>query len=151
MKRSIVIAGLAVATAGRAHAQAAQPEEIVVLGRQIEQNLPQQLAAFGVKMDTLSRADVVNGAYVDVTQVLEAKTPGLFMLPKNGPFDSPTSRCSARGPTTCSGSSTACESITVSTRERRRSTRFRARWSSGSSQCKAARLCSMARPRRPAR
>jgi vitamin B12 transporter len=38
-------------------------------------------------MDTLSRADVLNGAYVHVTQVLEAKTPGLFMLPKNGPFD----------------------------------------------------------------
>jgi outer membrane cobalamin receptor len=87
MKRSIVIAGLAAVSAARVHAQAAQPEEIVVLGRQIEQNLPQQLAEFGVKMDTLTRADVLNGSYVDVTQVLEAKTPGLFMLPKNGPFD----------------------------------------------------------------
>ncbi len=86
-KTSALIVALSAAAASRAQAQAAQPEEIIVLGRQIEQNLPQQLADFGVKMDTLSRADVTNGAYVDLTQVLEAKTPGLFMLPKNGPFD----------------------------------------------------------------
>jgi vitamin B12 transporter len=87
MKRSVVVAGLAFAAVCPLSSQAAEPEEIVVLGRQIEQSVPQQLAEFGTKMDTLSRADVINGAYVDVTQVLEAKTPGLFMLPKNGPFD----------------------------------------------------------------
>jgi vitamin B12 transporter len=68
-------------------AQPPQPEEIVVIGRQLEQTLPQQLAEYGVRVDTLVRQDIVNGAYVDVAQALQSLAPGLFMLPKNGPFD----------------------------------------------------------------
>ncbi|MEO8467568.1 MAG: TonB-dependent receptor [Gammaproteobacteria bacterium] len=68
-------------------AQQSTPEVITVTGRQIEQSLPQQIAEYGVQLDTLSREDVRNGSYVDVTQLLQMRSPGLFMLPKNGPFD----------------------------------------------------------------
>ncbi len=68
-------------------AQQSTPEVITVTGRQIEQTLPQQIAEYGSRLDTVSREDIRNGAYVDVTQALQALSPGLFMLPKNGPFD----------------------------------------------------------------
>ncbi len=68
-------------------AQQSTPEVITVTGRQIEQTLPQQIAEYGTRLDMVSRQDIRNGAYVDVTQAVQALSPGLFMLPKNGPFD----------------------------------------------------------------
>ena len=68
-------------------AQPSTSEVITVTGRQIEQTLPQQIAEYGTRLDRVSRQDIRNGAYVDVTQAVQALSPGLFMLPKNGPFD----------------------------------------------------------------
>jgi len=38
-------------------------------------------------VDTITREDYANLAFVDVTQGLEALVPGLSLRPKNGPFD----------------------------------------------------------------
>jgi outer membrane cobalamin receptor len=63
------------------------PAEIVVTATRLEEALPQQLAQYGVRVDTLSRQAVQNGSYIDVAQSLQALAPGLYLQPKNGPFD----------------------------------------------------------------
>lgn len=68
-------------------ANAADLSEVRVVGTRLEETLPEQLAQFGIRVDTLSREDVRHGSYVDVAQSLQALAPGLYLQPKNGPFD----------------------------------------------------------------
>src|SRR6185312_12546705 len=82
-----------VAPAARAQAAADEAassgslEEVQVTATRLEQDLPQDLAAAGVQVDTISGAAVQQGGYQDVAGALAALAPGLFILPKNGPFD----------------------------------------------------------------
>lgn len=81
---------LVLTAAGAAQAQQAEtaPEaEVLVTAKRLEETLPQQLARLGTRVGTVSREDVANGSYVDVAQSLQALAPGLYLQPKNGPFD----------------------------------------------------------------
>jgi vitamin B12 transporter len=49
--------------------------------------LPQQLSQYGVRVDSISSAKIQNGGYLDVAGALEALSPGLYISPRNGPFD----------------------------------------------------------------
>ena len=61
-------------------------EQVVVTGR-LEEDLPIDLEKYGTRVDTVSAEQIRNGGYLDVTQTLQALTPGLYISPKNGPFD----------------------------------------------------------------
>lgn len=62
-------------------------DEVTISAKRLEETLPQQLAKFGTRVSTMTRDQVDNGAYVDVAQSLQALAPGLYIQPKNGPFD----------------------------------------------------------------
>jgi outer membrane cobalamin receptor len=61
--------------------------EVQVTARTLEDTLPEQLAQTGVRVDVIPAAAIRNGGYNDVSTALQALAPGLFILPKNGPFD----------------------------------------------------------------
>jgi vitamin B12 transporter len=65
----------------------AQPEEIVVTAKRLEQNLPQILSSQGVRVDTITADEILKHSYVDIAQTLQNLAPGLYLSPKNGPFD----------------------------------------------------------------
>jgi outer membrane cobalamin receptor len=62
-------------------------DEVVVTAKSLEDELPQQLSQYGVRVDTISAAQIKNGGYLDVAGALEALSPGLYISPRNGPFD----------------------------------------------------------------
>jgi outer membrane cobalamin receptor len=70
-----------------AFAQTTAIEEIVVTAPRLEQNLPRILAAQGTRVDTIPSAEIAKRAYVDIAQALQGLAPGLYVSPKNGPFD----------------------------------------------------------------
>ena len=84
--RLLVAASFGMVWATELPAETPAPEqEVVVIG--LEEQLPQQLAEYGTHVDTISREAVRNGSYADVAQSLQALAPGLYVQPKNGPFD----------------------------------------------------------------
>ena len=60
---------------------------VVVTGRSLEDTLPETLSRTGVKVDVITDPAIRAGGYLDVAQALQALTPGLYVQPKNGPFD----------------------------------------------------------------
>jgi vitamin B12 transporter len=84
--RLVLGAAVAAITGSQAVAQSA-PDEVVVSTNRLEETLPEELSKYGMRLETVTRADVRNGSYVDVTQSLQALAPGLYLQPKNGPFD----------------------------------------------------------------
>jgi hypothetical protein len=80
--------GWAAICAPFAHAQTASSlDEVIVTAKSLEDELPQQLSAYGTRVDTISAAKIQNGGYLDVAGALEALAPGLYISPRNGPFD----------------------------------------------------------------
>lgn len=61
-------------------------DEVTVTGR-LEETLPQELARFGSRVETISAEQVQRGGYNDITQTVQALTPGLYISPLSGPFD----------------------------------------------------------------
>jgi outer membrane cobalamin receptor len=62
-------------------------ENVTVTAKKLEEELPQILQAQGIHVDTITAAQIANGGYVDVATALQYLAPGLFISPKNGPFD----------------------------------------------------------------
>jgi outer membrane cobalamin receptor len=89
MKLSVCAAcGWAAICATCAQAENTAPlDEVVVTARSLEDELPQQLSQYGTRVDTISAAKIQNGGYLDVAGALEALAPGLYISPRNGPFD----------------------------------------------------------------
>lgn len=75
------------AIAAAALAQNQTPDTLYVIGQRLEETTPQQLAAFGNRLETLTAADLQLGGFTDLGQALQMKVPGLYVAPKNGPFD----------------------------------------------------------------
>jgi len=67
-------------------AQAGVPEQVTITGR-LEEDLPARLAELGTRVDTVTSVEIQNGGYLDVPQSLQTLVPGLYIAPKNGPFD----------------------------------------------------------------
>ena len=61
-------------------------ERVLITGR-LEEMLPQQLSQFGTRIDIVTAVEIQNGGYLDITQSLQNFVPGLYIAPKNGPFD----------------------------------------------------------------
>jgi vitamin B12 transporter len=79
---------LAVCSLGGAWAETTSGlDEVVVTAKSLEDDLPQQLSRYGTRVDTISAAKIQKGGYLDVAGALEALSPGLYISPRNGPFD----------------------------------------------------------------
>jgi outer membrane cobalamin receptor len=70
-----------------APALAPAPETITVRGRKLEDTLVRDLSKYGTRVVTISAADVQTTDALDVAGALEKLAPGLYITPKNGPFD----------------------------------------------------------------
>lgn len=68
-------------------ASAADIEEIVIIGNQLEETIPQDLARYGNRVEVITAEEIKQGGYVDITQTLQMLVPGLHIRPKNGQFD----------------------------------------------------------------
>ena len=62
-------------------------ETVAVAAPKLEEDLPQEVEKAGVRVQTISSAQIENGGYVDVAQALQSLVPGLFLAPKAGAFD----------------------------------------------------------------
>jgi vitamin B12 transporter len=62
-------------------------EEVTVQANSLEDELPQELAKSGTRVDVITAAEIKNTGAIDVAKALESLAPGLFLSPKNGPFD----------------------------------------------------------------
>ena len=62
-------------------------ETLIVAAPRLEEELPQQIEQAGVRVQTITSAQLENGGYYDVAQALQSLVPGLFLTPKAGPFD----------------------------------------------------------------
>jgi len=69
-----------------ATAPAEELAQVVVTGH-LEEDLPIDLQKYGTRVDTVDAEEIRNGGYLDISQTLGALTPGLYISPKNGPFD----------------------------------------------------------------
>jgi outer membrane cobalamin receptor len=62
-------------------------ETVAVAAPRLEEELPQEIEKTGVRVQTISTAQIENGGYYDVAQALQSLVPGLFLNPKAGAFD----------------------------------------------------------------
>jgi outer membrane cobalamin receptor len=65
----------------------ANVEEVTVSAKKLEEEIPQELAKYGTRVDIITAKQIAEGGYSDVAQALGALAPGLYINPKNGPFD----------------------------------------------------------------
>jgi len=86
--RGVAVVAIALFSIGGEAAAIAQTgvEQVVVTGR-LEEDLPLDLQQYGTRVDTVPATEIRNGGYVDVAQSLQVLVPGLYISPKNGPFD----------------------------------------------------------------
>ena len=62
-------------------------ERVIVNGRRLEEDLPQQIGKYGAHIDVISSEAIQRSSFVDVSSALEALAPSLYISQKNGPFD----------------------------------------------------------------
>lgn len=68
-------------------AEASDPEELLVLGRRLEESIPLDLRQFGNRVEIITAAQLELGGFDDTSQALQMQVPGLYLAPKNGAFD----------------------------------------------------------------
>jgi outer membrane cobalamin receptor len=61
-------------------------EQVVVSGH-LEEDLPIDLEHYGTRVDVVTAEQIRNGGYLDIAGALQYTVPGLYISPKNGPFD----------------------------------------------------------------
>jgi outer membrane cobalamin receptor len=90
----ICIASLCSLTSARAQGtpDSASPssdtlQQVVVTAKKLEEELPDILMSQGIHVDTVTAEQIAKAGYVDVAQALQYAAPGVFLSPKNGPFD----------------------------------------------------------------
>jgi vitamin B12 transporter len=79
--------GLMSAVTQPAAAQSSEIDEIFVREKRIEETLPLDLSRYGNRLEIITAADIERQGFTDIGQSLQRLVPGLFIAPKNGPFD----------------------------------------------------------------
>ncbi|MEY4879345.1 MAG: hypothetical protein RJB62_814, partial [Pseudomonadota bacterium] len=64
----------------------AQIGDVIITGY-LEEELPQELARYGARVETVTAEEILNGGYVDAASALQNQVPGLYIAPLSGPFD----------------------------------------------------------------
>jgi outer membrane cobalamin receptor len=67
--------------------EATETEEVVISAKRLEEVVPEELSAYGVRVETITAADVKKGGYNDIAQALQALAPGFYISPRAGAFD----------------------------------------------------------------
>jgi outer membrane cobalamin receptor len=62
-------------------------EKVVISAKKLEEQLPSILEVQGVRVDTITADQIAKGGYLDIAQSLQMLAPGLYVSPRNGPFD----------------------------------------------------------------
>jgi outer membrane cobalamin receptor len=62
-------------------------ESVAVTAPRLEEESPQALERVGVRVQTITSTQIQGGGYYDLAQTLQALVPGLFLMPRSGPFD----------------------------------------------------------------
>jgi outer membrane cobalamin receptor len=62
-------------------------EEVVISAERLEETLPQELERYGVRVETITSAEVRRGGYNDVAQTIQGLAPGFYLAPRAGAFD----------------------------------------------------------------
>ena len=81
------LAGTLLNAPGIGNAQSTEIDEIFVLEKRIEETLPLDLSRYGSRLEIITSEDIERQGYTDIGQSLQRLVPGLFVAPKNGPFD----------------------------------------------------------------
>jgi vitamin B12 transporter len=82
--------GSSTGDAGAAPARPPSPQQgpvIVVTGHKLEEDLTTELVKYGTRVETIAAESIRNAGQPDVAKSLETLAPGLYLSPKNGPFD----------------------------------------------------------------
>ena len=62
-------------------------EEVVVSAKKLEEEIPQELAKYGTRVEVITADQISRGGYLDAASAIANLAPGLWLNPKNGPFD----------------------------------------------------------------
>jgi vitamin B12 transporter len=65
----------------------AEIDEIVVSGKYIEETIPLEIARYGSRVEIITKEQIRALGSNDIAETLQVLVPGLFIAPKNGPFD----------------------------------------------------------------
>ena len=68
-------------------AQTPEIDEILVLEKRVEETIPLDLSRYGNRLEIITAEQIEKQGFTDITQSLQRLVPGLFVAPKNGPFD----------------------------------------------------------------
>ena len=74
-------------SAAVAQSTAEPPDELYVIGQRLEETTPQLLGEFGNRLEMLTAEQLKVAGFNDLSQALQMQVPGLYVAPKNGPFD----------------------------------------------------------------
>lgn len=86
--RKLILAGALMAPIWVGAADAPNTlEAVVVTATRLEEELPQELAKTGVRVQTVSGEAIRNAGYDDVASALQKSVPGLYVKSKTGAFD----------------------------------------------------------------
>jgi vitamin B12 transporter len=85
--RTILLGTVAATALNVCAAEAALPVEEVLITARLEEELPQELARVGVRVQEIPAATLENFGYNDIAQALQSQVPGLFLAPSSGAFD----------------------------------------------------------------
>ena len=61
-------------------------ESVVVAAPRLEEELPQEIERAGTRVQTITSTQIEHGGYNDISQVLQAMVPGLYLTPLGGAF-----------------------------------------------------------------
>jgi len=61
--------------------------DVVHVWGQLEESMADELSDYGSRVEVVTEAQIRNGGFADAGQALQMLVPGLFVTPKNGPFD----------------------------------------------------------------
>lgn len=82
------VASIAIAAAAApAIAQAGPDGDVVQVWGELEEELADQLAEYGSRVEVVTAEQIRNGGFADAGQALQMSVPGLYLAPKNGAFD----------------------------------------------------------------
>ena len=70
-------------TAGISTAAHAQVAEVVIVAS-LEEEIPQELERYGVRVETVTAQEILDGGYYDITETLEKQVPGMFIAARGG-------------------------------------------------------------------
>lgn len=74
-------------SAAAASPPAPAAENVTVVGHRLDETLPNELGRYGTRIDTIHSEEIRNAGEPDVAGSLEKLAPGMYLSPKNGPFD----------------------------------------------------------------